>query len=690
MKIKTISILLLITLINNIYVESFSNTHHINKKSINHATFTRTLVNSKTTPQYGQWNKQIFLESTRLADGTIRKSKIRNALLAVKDQLSALKSKKIQQLSQKKKKVAISSMLLFLLSFFTKFTKAALASTAISPTRTLLAPLSSFLPNKNLPIKQIIKLTTILSLTLYLSYDMYTTNKRQRKDPTSEWSRYANNPLARGKAFNILLLQVLPLAILSHITSKHKLREISGKILTTGLLKLGPLYIKIGQILSCRKELLYKEWITSLQTLQDNVPAKSGYEATLLAHESFGSQSHFKNTLSYFDDVPLAAASLGQVHKAVLRDTNESVAIKIQRSKLRELYDKDLKLMKLIATTADTIVSAVSKKDEDSSSIKQNYTEIFLDAETILYREINYTMEAENTIQFANDFGIGYGGASIDTDGLPSAASWLRVPYIHKEYSTEKVLVMEYVPSIKINNQTELVEKYNLTDSQLEYISTCLARSYLRQFCHNHFFSTDPHHGNLGIEFMEDNQPRLVFYDFGQACQLSEEQGDGILKVIEGIMDMDAKSCVKAFLKMGVLVPDADLDVVQRKVQNNFDTGLIKVKGKKANHSIQTTNSTSEVKDKEVMKYFTLPAEYAFVARAITQMDGVGKGLDPDFDFISACAPYIVEIKGADTYVKDSIRKKFILPVLDAQSNIFKSLGFRSFVTEDDGGDVYL
>jgi len=429
------------------------------------------------------------------------------------------------------------------------------------------------------------------------------------------------------------------------------------------------------------------------------------------------------NTLSYFDDVPIAAASLGQVHKAILKDTNETVVIKIQRSKLRELYDKDLKLMKYIATNADKTVAYVNKLNakkknknyngnadaDDYTGMNQNYTEIFVDAETILYREINYTMEALNTIQFANDFGIGYGGLPLESNNeqssssnddkvvLEGASSWIRVPYIYKKYSTEKVLVMEYVPSIKINDFETLREKYDITNDQLEYVSVCLARSYLRQFCNNLFFSTDPHPGNLGIEFIQQEndktlKPRLVFYDFGQACYLDKEQGEGILNVIEGIIDRDAKSCVDAFIKMGVLLPDADLDIVQRKVQNNFDTGYIKVKNKRINKKknqnqvpfpkndqMNDSNETEEqVKDSEVMKYFTLPAEYAFVARAITQMDGVGKGLDPDFDFISACAPYIVEIKGTDVYVKDSIRKKLIMPVLDMQSNIFKSLGFSS------------
>ena len=204
----------------------------------------------------------------------------------------------------------------------------------------------------------------------------------------------------------------------------------------------------------------------------------------------------------------------------------------------------------------------------------------------------------------------------------------------------------------------------------------------------------------------------MVFYDFGQACALSEDQAGGILDVIEGITDMDAKACVTAFDRMGVLKDGADLKKVQAKVQNNFDTGKISVKEakrkqqekmkarknrtkakRKEEHDkvIAESNSTqvngsksafSEVNaekevpdeapqpkpnkeekppgDAEVMEYFTLPAEYAFVARAISQLDGVGKALDPEFDFISASAPHIVEVKGAEKYLADEAKKTLV------------------------------
>ena len=265
----------------------------------------------------------------------------------------------------------------------------------------------------------------------------------------------------------------------------------------------------------------------------------------------------------------------------------------------------------------------------------------------------------------------------------------MRTPYVYEKISSERALVMEYVPSIKISDDAGI----DVQDK--EYLAECLARAYLRQFCVNQFFSTDPHPGNLGIEINKEkgkSHPRLVFYDFGQACSLQDNQAKGILDVIEGIVDMNVDNCVNAFDRMGVLADGADLEKIKRKVANNFETGKLKVKKRKktkngsssslSNSKTVTdrikigdnttlgvrsslTNSTSSTKinnegkinDMEVMSYFTLPAEYAFVARAISQMDGVGKGLDTDFDFISAAAPYLVEIKGGEKYLADEVTK---------------------------------
>jgi len=298
-------------------------------------------------------------------------------------------------------------------------------------------------------------------------------------------------------------------------------------------------------------------------------------------------------------------------------------------------------------------------------------------------------------MRFNRDFGLGKGGrpvepAALSRDGkvLPSAAPWLRAPHVYDELSTEKVLVMEYVPSIKITRLEELDEA-NVTQIQREYLADCLGRSYLRQFCCNLFFSTDPHPGkfvgflnrytcvvsltfaytycrprpvrspfsifdpgNLGVEILNPNatvpeaRVRLVFYDFGQVAYLSQDQADGILKIIEAIVDSDVDRSIEAFQQMGVLKKGADLDKVRAKVSDNYRTGRVKANRKRlkkrgykfkptpeqsssnrnATRSSDKKNTTTS--DSEVMKFFTLPAEYAFVGRALSQMDGVGKTLD--------------------------------------------------------------
>jgi len=651
---------------------------------------------------------------------------------------------------------------------------ATLAAISARLSANLQTTFANFLTTVQASPRLAIKPTIYASLIVYVLYtlvDSVVTRKRQAVDATSEWGRYADAPAARGRALMMLCTQIAPYLVVAQLLkvlpggkSKAKdakkaekkkvngvngangangavnggssgtndddrpttwaqrksrgLKTKSGNLFADGLLRLGPLYIKMGQILSCRENLLPDEWIQPMAKLQDRVPAKSGQDALDLVHAAMpGGREEFDATFSEFDDVPLAAASLGQVHRAKLRSTGEAVAIKVQRARLRDIYDKDLALMHKIATGVDKFSDMMGGRG-NVGGVEQSWSQIFTDAEVILYREIDYRDEADNAYRFATDFGLGLGGKAIEStalsiDGktLPSAAEWMRTPYTYKELSSEKILVMEYVPSIKVTDNKKL-NAAGVTKEDKEFLAESLARSYLRQFCANCFFSTDPHPGNLGVEVVDDGEkfPRMVFYDFGQACSLSGDQAGGILDVIEGITDMDAKACVTAFDRMGVLKDGADVKKVQAKVQNNFDTGKISVKEakrkqqakmkarknrskakrmeehntliaestevngsnttvaaingeKKVSNETLSTKPKKEEKppgDAEVMEYFTLPAEYAFVARAISQLDGVGKTLDPEFDFISASAPHIVEVKGAEKYLADEAKKTLI------------------------------
>ena len=361
---------------------------------------------------------------------------------------------------------------------------------------------------------------SILALTiLYSIYNAYSIQQRQTTDPTSEWERYAQYPMARTTAiFQIFIFQIVPLSLrililqqlqrvvgIFQSSSQHtkyatqiiQLKQRMGRNFANGLLQLGPLYIKMGQILSCREDVLPSEWKMAMERLQDQVPALSGTKAQQLAYTIWplGSTS-FDNTFVNVDWTPIAAASLGQVHTATLRTTNERVALKLQRPKLRTIYDNDLRLLKKIAATVDQFFGSTAGS---VGGISQSWTSIFSDAEEILYREIDYRTEGQNAIRFSRDFGLTKGGqpattisnnistvTSRDGEPLPSAASWLRTPYVYDTLSTEQVLVMEYVPSIKISAIDTLTQA-NVTMADREYLADCLGRSYLRQFCCNQF-----------------------------------------------------------------------------------------------------------------------------------------------------------------------------------------------------------
>jgi hypothetical protein len=353
--------------------------------------------------------------------------------------------------------------------------------------------------------KRTILTTALSAFVVNMTVKYVRCKRRQAIDATSEWGRYARNPGARGRALlTLALVKVLPLWLLAQVVpakQRANILQYSGRLLANGLIQLGALYIKLGQIISSREKLLPAEWITAMECLQDQVPAKSGKEALDLAYSAWPQGADdFERTFRDFDTTPVAAASLGQVHKAVINtgeNKGDVVAIKLQRPFLREIYDQDLTLLTKVAAAVDKFGGSSG----NVGGVSQSWTDIFKDAEDILYREIDYRDEAANGIRFCNDFGLTKGGKANTTtafsrDGkrLPSAASWLRAPYVYNDLSSEKVLVMEFVPSIKINNNVKLAAA-NVTQGQREYLADCLGRAYLRQFCCNGFFSTDPHSG---------------------------------------------------------------------------------------------------------------------------------------------------------------------------------------------------
>jgi len=224
------------------------------------------------------------------------------------------------------------------------------------------------------------------------------------------------------------------------------------------LLKLGPTFIKFGQLLSTRIDILPKEYTEELSLLQDSVPGFSGAVAMEVIRQELGRP--VDELFEWFDPNPLAAASLGQVHRA--RFQGEELAIKIQRQGLRELFDLDLKNLKVLAVLLD-------KFDPKSDGAARDWKSIYEESAKLLYKEIDYENEGRNAERFAKDF-----------KDIP----WVKVPKIYWDFTSKRVLAMEYCPGIKVSD----VAKIEAAGIDRKLLAQRSAESYLYQLCRCVFF----------------------------------------------------------------------------------------------------------------------------------------------------------------------------------------------------------
>ncbi|CAL1400924.1 unnamed protein product [Linum trigynum] len=312
-------------------------------------------------------------------------------------------------------------------------------------------------------------------------------------------------------------------------------RKALAKWLKDTILRLGPTFIKIGQQFSTRVDILAQEYVDQLSELQDQVPPFPSETALSIVEEELGAP--VEDVFERFDFEPIAAASLGQVHRARLK--GQEVVIKVQRPGLKDLFDIDLKNLRVIA-------EYLQKIDPKSDGAKRDWVAIYDECASVLYQEIDYTKEAENSELFASNF--------KDMD-------YVKVPNIYWEYTTPQVLTMEYVPGIKIN-KVEALDKLGLDRKRLGRYAV---ESYLEQILSHGFFHADPHPGNIAVD--DVNGGRLIFYDFGMMGSICPNIREGLLEVFYGVYEKDAEKILEAMVQMGVLVPTGDMTAVRRTAQ---------------------------------------------------------------------------------------------------------------------------
>ena len=370
------------------------------------------------------------------------------------------------------------------------------------------------------------------------------------------------------------------------------------------LLELGPTFIKIGQLFSTRADLFPPEYVEELAKLQDRVPAFSYEQVEAIVEQELGKK--IPELFHSFDPIPLAAASLGQVHKAKLH-SGEEVVVKAQRPGLRKLFEIDLAILKGITRYFQSHPEWGRGRD---------WLGIYEECCRILWEEIEYLTEGRNADTFRRNF--------RDYD-------WVKVPRIYWRYTSPRVLTLEYAPGIKISHY-EALEAAGL-DRKL--LARQGAEAYLHQLLNNGFFHADPHPGNIAVSA----EGALIFYDFGMMGQIKTGVREQLMKTLFGIAQKDSTQVVQSLVELGAIAPVDDMGPVRRSIQYMLDHFMDKP------FENQSVSAISE--DLYEIAYnqpFRFPATFTFVMRAFSTLEGVGKGLDPDFSFMEVAKPFAMQL----------------------------------------------
>lgn len=375
------------------------------------------------------------------------------------------------------------------------------------------------------------------------------------------------------------------------------------------LLHLGPTFIKVGQFFSTRADLFPSEYVEELSKLQDQVPAFGYEQVATIVQQELGKP--IEQIYSYFDPTPLAAASLGQVHRAKLK-SGEEVVVKVQRPGLVQLFTIDLEIGRGIAE--------FFQHHTPWGGAGRDWIGIYEECRRTLWEEVDYLNEGRNADTFRRNF-----------RDMPQIA----IPKVYWRYTSPRLLTLEYLPGIKISDY-EALSAAGLDRKALARLG---AEAYLRQLLKDGFFHADPHPGNIAVK----PDGTLIFYDFGMMGRLRPGIKEKLADMLAAVVAKNADQVVALLVELGVLVPTADLAPVRRSVQYLLDHFLDKPFSSKLDE-ISVAAISEDLYELAYEQPFRFPATFTFVLRALTTLEGLGKGLDPEFNFIEVAKPFAEEL----------------------------------------------
>jgi predicted unusual protein kinase regulating ubiquinone biosynthesis (AarF/ABC1/UbiB family) len=364
----------------------------------------------------------------------------------------------------------------------------------------------------------------------------------------------------------------------------------------TALKKMGPTYVKFGQLLSTRPDIVPQEYIIALEGLQDNLEPFSFAQIEKILEEELGVR--VSKAFDNFDSTPLAAASLGQVHRAVLRDGRD-VVVKVQRPNVREEVHRDLDVF--------TDIAQELEKHTDIGR-KMNLVAALEQAKLVMYSELNYLQEARNTNTIRENL---------------SAFPQIYIPQVVDDYTSPRILTTELVRGKKVSKLTPLA----LVEGNYAELAGVLTRAYLKQICVDGVWHSDPHPGNVFIREDEESNPQLVLLDFGMVSRISQEFQDEVIKLLLAISSNRGGEVADACVRMC----EAQERFEPVKFTREISTLVAAVHDASAK-DINTGQLIFTVIGIANNNELRAPAELTMLAKTLLHLDSITKKLDPDYD----------------------------------------------------------
>ncbi len=372
--------------------------------------------------------------------------------------------------------------------------------------------------------------------------------------------------------------------------------------------ELGPTFIKLAQMLSSKPDFITVQYANEFKKLQDEVPPFSAEEAKKLIEKEVGLP--LDKIFSHYDEIPIAAASIAQVHRATLLD-GSNVVVKVQRPDIKEQIEADINILSIIAKLFDQYVP--ESRFFNPVGIVQEFSKT-------VRKEMSFIEEAKNCHRFKRNF-----------EDNPD----VHIPKIYTEFVTEKVLVMEMIEGVRIDD-IKAIDEMGFDRKRLARIGI---DAYFKQILEDGFFHADPHPGNILVTPTNI----IAFVDFGIVGRVSDELKGIMANTFLALIERDFDGLIDQYVELGIAPDDIDLDAFRSDFKVDLADFLEPLYGRTLReiNFVQHLDTITHLAIKHNLK---TPPDLLLVNKAMLVLDNLGRQLDPDLDIIAAIEPYVFKI----------------------------------------------